>query len=167
MEITWCYNERHHGKGPMDGIGGTLKNCVYRDTMSGKCFINTPMEFAEYADKTVKGITSLYLPADEVLVEPDDIEMSPKIKDTLKIHLVKRSFDQQRVPVLKFFKLATDVKPFFTQYYGENMSCGHEKQMQTKTIVVPVQVNIQPSKTGSSVRNVPFGFTKTAFLRRQ
>jgi len=95
MEITWCYNERHHGKGPMDGIGGTLKNCVYRDTMSGKCFINTPMEFAEYADKTVKGITSLYLPADEVLVEPDDIEMSPKIKDTLKIHLVKRSFDQQ------------------------------------------------------------------------
>ena len=47
----------------MDGIGGTLKNCVYRDTMSGKCFINTPQEFAEYADKTVKGIieTLLYL----------------------------------------------------------------------------------------------------------
>ena len=26
LSITWCYNERHHGKGPMDGIGGTLKN---------------------------------------------------------------------------------------------------------------------------------------------
>ena len=25
LNITWCYNERHHGKGPMDGIGGTLR----------------------------------------------------------------------------------------------------------------------------------------------
>lgn len=85
--------------------------------MSGKGYINTPQEFAEYAAKTVKGITSLYLPADEVLVEPDDIDKSPKIKDTLKVHVVKRSFDQQRIPVLKFFKFATDEKPFFTQYY--------------------------------------------------
>ena len=23
--VTWCYNERHHGKGPMDGVGGTIK----------------------------------------------------------------------------------------------------------------------------------------------
>ena len=24
-EVIWCYNERHHGKGPMDGVGGTIK----------------------------------------------------------------------------------------------------------------------------------------------
>ena len=23
--LVWCYNERHHGKGPMDGVGGTVK----------------------------------------------------------------------------------------------------------------------------------------------
>ena len=28
-EISWFYNERHHGKGPMDGVGGTLKNAVF------------------------------------------------------------------------------------------------------------------------------------------
>ena len=28
LNLTWCYNERHHGKGPMDGIGGTLKNSI-------------------------------------------------------------------------------------------------------------------------------------------
>ena len=58
LNITWCYNERHHGKGPVDVIGGPLKNCVYRDVMSGKCVIDTPKQFAEHADKTVKGITS-------------------------------------------------------------------------------------------------------------
>ena len=32
--LTWCYNERHHGKGPMDGVGGTVKNAVYREVKS-------------------------------------------------------------------------------------------------------------------------------------
>ena len=58
-DITWCCNERHHDKEPMDGIGGTL-NCVYRDVMSGKCVIDTPKPFAEHADTEVKGITSSY-----------------------------------------------------------------------------------------------------------
>ena len=30
VEVNWYYNEKHHGKGPMDGIGGTIKNKVYR-----------------------------------------------------------------------------------------------------------------------------------------
>ena len=28
-EISWFYNERHHGKDSMDGEGGTLKNAVF------------------------------------------------------------------------------------------------------------------------------------------
>ena len=28
--IQWYYNERrHHGKGPMDGAGGTAKNMIF------------------------------------------------------------------------------------------------------------------------------------------
>ena len=50
INITRCYNEKHHGKGPMDNIRGTLKNCVYHDVMSGKCVIDTPKQFAEHAD---------------------------------------------------------------------------------------------------------------------
>ena len=75
LKIMWCYKQRHHGKGSMDRIGETSKNCVYRDVMSGKCVIDTPKQVAEYADKAVTSITSLYLPAD-VLIEPDNIEAS-------------------------------------------------------------------------------------------
>ena len=31
--LTWCYNERHHGKGPMDGVGETVKNVVFRSSV--------------------------------------------------------------------------------------------------------------------------------------
>ena len=94
--------------------------------MSGKCVIDTPTPFMEHAGKAVKGITSIFLPAEDVLIEPEDIEASPRIKDTLQIHMVKRFFDEQNFPYLQFFKMATDEKPFFTQFYGEG-ACGHQK----------------------------------------
>ena len=27
LQLKWDYNEAHHGKGPMDGIGGNNKKC--------------------------------------------------------------------------------------------------------------------------------------------
>ena len=116
LNITWC---DEHYKGPIDGIGGTLKNCVYRDVMSGKSVTDTPKPFVEHADKVVKDITPLYRPAEDVFIEPDDIEASPRIKDTLQIHMIKRFFDEQNVPYLQFFKRDTNKNPFFTQFHGE------------------------------------------------
>jgi len=36
FKVEWCYNEKHHGKSLMDGIGETIKNKVFRDVKSGK-----------------------------------------------------------------------------------------------------------------------------------
>ena len=80
----------------------------------------------KHADRAVKGITSLNLPAEDVLIEPDDIEASQRIKDTLQIHMIKRFFDEQNVPYLQFFEMATDEKSFFIQFYGQG-SRGHQK----------------------------------------
>ena len=46
----------------MDGNGGTLKNCIYRDT---------PQQFPDHSDKTITGIISLYLAEEKVLVESE------------------------------------------------------------------------------------------------
>ena len=59
----------------MDGVGATIKNGVYRDVMSNKCVINL--------NKVVNGITSLYLPEPDLLMEPDDTEEAQKIPETL------------------------------------------------------------------------------------
>ena len=136
--VTWTapsnfdgtyYNERQHGKGPMDGVGGTLKNLVYRDVMSSKCYIRNTEEFSNYVNKVVNGITSIYLPEGEQLTEPEDIDNSPKILETLSIHKLARGFSKNVVCFIKFFILANEVKPFYTQYYrkeGDSEVCGHK-----------------------------------------
>ena len=102
------------------------KNCVYRDVMSGKCVNNNPKQFADHPDKSIKGIALLYLPAEKILNEPDNIEGSPKITEILQTHMVKRFFDQQKVACLEFYVMSTNKEPFFTQCYGEG-ACGHEQ----------------------------------------
>ena len=47
---------------------------LYIGKISEKCTINTPEQFAEYADRSIEGITSLYPPFEEVLKEPDDVD---------------------------------------------------------------------------------------------
>ena len=129
IKLRCYYNERHHGKGPMDGVRDTLKNLVYRDVMSSKCYILKAEEFSNYANKVVNGITSIYLPEGEQLTEPGDIDNSPKILETLSINKLVRGFNKNAVCFIKFFKLANEDKPFYTQYYrkeGDPEVCGHE-----------------------------------------
>ena len=119
----------------MDRIDGTLKNSIYWDVMSEKCVIDIPKQFAEYAESAVRGITSLYLPTEEVLKEPDDIGNSPRITDTLQIHIVKRCFDNRKVCFLEFYNLATDNEPFLPNFTAK----GH---VVIKTILlVEITVN--------------------------
>ena len=40
----------------MDGIGGCVKNVVYRAAMAGREVIKPPEEFAKCTDRLVKGI---------------------------------------------------------------------------------------------------------------
>ena len=50
IDLEWHYNEAHRGKGPMDGIGGTVKNTVFRKVLSGEVVIGSPKELARYAN---------------------------------------------------------------------------------------------------------------------
>ena len=49
--IQWYYNERHHGKGPMDGVGGTVKNMISQQKKKKKYAINGVKDLAVYANK--------------------------------------------------------------------------------------------------------------------
>ena len=58
VDIVCHYLEAHHGKDPMDGIGGNITNMVFKKVLSGTTVINTPKEFAEFAN-TVSTISCL------------------------------------------------------------------------------------------------------------
>ena len=49
--LEWYYSEAHHGKGPMNGKGGTVKNTVFCKFLSGEVVIGSPEEFAQYANQ--------------------------------------------------------------------------------------------------------------------
>ena len=54
--LLWFYNECHHGKIPMDGVGGTVKNVVFRKVKSDQVVINSPQELSEAAKSFVPSI---------------------------------------------------------------------------------------------------------------
>ena len=72
IDLEWHYNEAHLGKEPMDGIGGIVKNTVFRKVLSGQVVIGSPEEFARYANQICQ-FDSLYLPTAEIPDEPEDV----------------------------------------------------------------------------------------------
>ena len=49
IKIKWHFFATSHGKGVVDGIGGTVKRSVWRRVRSGKAHITNPAEYAEVA----------------------------------------------------------------------------------------------------------------------
>ena len=64
--------------------------------MSYKCLIKNAKKFAEYANKTINGITSIYMIIYELLAGPDNIESAAKTPETYSIHKVTRSFNEDK-----------------------------------------------------------------------
>ena len=110
----------------MDGIGGTIKNAVYRKVKTGKVIVNSAKEFHEAANKFIPSIKSLF--QTELLKEPADIESAPKIPDTLKIHKWSRNTSVSGECEISFFYLSNDQAPFTKQTYQTRLRCGHEEK---------------------------------------
>ena len=116
-------------KGSMDGVGGTVKNIIICKAKSGFVTIDSPFEFHQAILHFVASIKSVYLPATDVLNEPENIKQeSKKIPETLKVHRMEK-FEVKGVHGLKFSYLVEDEQPFCTQWYSNGSDvviCGHE-----------------------------------------
>ena len=62
IEIQWHFFEANHGKGSVDGIGGTVKHAV----LSNKVVITSPKHFAEYTNSILPKISVLFLDNDQL-----------------------------------------------------------------------------------------------------
>ena len=74
VELTWNYNGKSHGKGPMDGVRETVKSIIFRKVKSGFVAIDSLFEFHQTILKFVASIKSVFLPDTDVLNEPENIE---------------------------------------------------------------------------------------------
>ena len=86
----------------MDGIGGTIKNVVYRQVKSERVTINSASDFFETANRFVPSVTTLFQRKSEIFPESDDIKKAPSIPSTLKIHKLVRTSTHNGAEIQKF-----------------------------------------------------------------
>ena len=127
--LCWFYNERHHDKGPMDGVAKTIKNVIFRKVKSGQIVVHTPKEFSDAAMKFVPSIITVYLPRSNEIVEPESIHQTPSISETLSIHKFVRQINDRGDCSIEFLKAVVDQEAFHIQWYkrASDVVCGHEK----------------------------------------
>ena len=127
--LCWFYNERHHGKSKMDGVGGTIKNVIFRKLKSGQIVVHTPKEFSYAAMIFVPSIITVYLPRWDKIVEPESIHQSPSIPETFSIHKLVRQINDRGDCSIDFFKTTVGQETFHTQWCNKasDIFCGHEK----------------------------------------
>ena len=59
--IIWNFFAASHGKGPVDGIGGTAKRVVAKEVMSGKAEVQTSQQFANVAKSKCPNMTIIHV----------------------------------------------------------------------------------------------------------
>ena len=104
----------------MDGSSGTVKNLVYRRVLSEDVVINTPREFAEFANQ-ISRVYCLFLDKSEFIQEPKELPKATLLSSTLKVCndslVCPYSFSNH------FLKLSEDLEPSHVEKYGAQ--CGH------------------------------------------
>ena len=119
VELESNCNEGHHSKGFMSSIGGTVEKLVFRKVKAEKAIINLAKEFCEVKNCVIS-IMSLYQSKYDIMKEPDDMERSSAIPNTLSIHKVERKQNEDSQTTLEFLKLSISPKPFVSL-----LGCGH------------------------------------------
>ncbi|XP_041471656.1 uncharacterized protein LOC121421100 [Lytechinus variegatus] len=117
MKIKWHFFETSHGKGPVDGVGGTVKSVVHRKVMSGHVVIGSAKEFAEYANLVIKNIEVLYVSSENMEVGIEQNAEPPKVPGTLQVRYIERQVTDNQV-VLSFYQVSPqsgDIIPPFRE----------------------------------------------------
>ena len=81
--------------------------------------INGAKDFAKYASKVIKGFSCLYVVESKIMKESQDIETSPKIPETLKVHKILRTYNEHNVYEMELYELADETDPLLIQWYSK------------------------------------------------
>ncbi|VDI36208.1 Hypothetical predicted protein [Mytilus galloprovincialis] len=91
IQARWNYFEAGHGKGPCDGLGGTIKRMADEAVKRGAVVIQDPKEFFDWSTTSnMKEVKFLFVKKEECKKKLDQlnkIKLRP-IKGTMKFHAV-------------------------------------------------------------------------------
>src|SRR6218665_820740 len=93
--LDWSFFATAHGKGPVDGVGGTVKRAVWRRILQERIHINSAEDFSKSAQDACPNITILLVKSQDVEVVRAELQSlweknDPKrIPSTHELHYVK------------------------------------------------------------------------------
>ena len=67
-------NKAYYGKGPLDGISGTVINEMFRQIKADKVTINTSTEYCRAANNYVPSMKPLFQRTNDILQDQNDID---------------------------------------------------------------------------------------------
>ena len=91
ITAQWNYFEAGHGKGPCDGLGGTVKRMADEAIRQGKSIIQDARDFYRWSiQSSMKGVEFVYVDKDECETKRQEIQAKQikPVKESLKIHAV-------------------------------------------------------------------------------
>jgi hypothetical protein len=88
INCTWDYLESGHGKGPCDGVGGSLKRSADTAVKAGEIISNAE-EFYNWASANSKTISCIYVTSGDVSVADRMLKNAKPIKGLSICHTVR------------------------------------------------------------------------------
>ena len=66
MDISYSFFASSHGKGAVDGVGGTVKRQVRSHILAKKELISSADQYAEVASRVCPGVNIVHLPKKDI-----------------------------------------------------------------------------------------------------
>ena len=75
LDAEWHFFATSHGKGPCDGIGGTVKRIITKASLQRTTseHILTPLKMFQFCEQEIKGITFYFVSTDTILKNEEDL----------------------------------------------------------------------------------------------
>jgi len=89
FKIIWNFFATSHGKGAVDGIGGTVKRTVWRNVRTTAIAPNNALAYYELAKSLNMGITIQYVSSDTIKETCAPRQNSLVVTNTMKLHCIK------------------------------------------------------------------------------
>ena len=171
MALQSNYNEAHHGKGLMDGVGGTTSWVVHGLVESRHINISIAEEFAVEASNGVPAIKSLYLLQEDDISEPSFSTKLQQLKEPW-IYITLSVIIIWKMSVFLISIVCQMIRNLFILSIILNLTLWFaimkEKVMKwTKTnVVIAKRFTMEIVKVGCSVLPVVSGFMIHALKRK-
>lgn len=102
LSIEWNTFAASHGKGAVDGVGGALKNLIWKKIRSENLNINSAKEYFDVAKGVCKAIVLFYVPEEDVI--ENELFLSHRWECVSKIELMSDNGNKIGLSSLHTFK---------------------------------------------------------------